>query len=116
MWRSWRPRCGSRPRALCRLESVVYPRPLILSLACEFLRCEHLQGERVNLVAHRFSQGAIDQLMALHGSLAREHGRNHHGVEMHVVLALDARLAAGQTGFDDLRHLFWIHARSCKLP
>jgi hypothetical protein len=70
----------------------------------------------VNLVAHRFSQGAIDQLMALHGSLARERGRNHHGLEMHVVLALDERLAAGQAGFDDLRHLFWIHARSCKYP
>src|SRR4030088_1276894 len=53
--------------------------------------------------------------MALHGAFSRERGRNDHGLEMHVVLALDERLAAGQACFDDLRYLFWIHARSCKL-
>src|ERR1700687_2111723 len=92
------------PPLICSLSTSRDP-----ALACKFFRCEHLQRQRVNLVPHRLPQGAIDQLMTLDGATALECSRNHHGLEMHVAPALAQRLAAGQAGFDDFRHLFWIH-------
>jgi hypothetical protein len=47
--------------------------------------------------------------MALHRTFAGEGGRNHHGLEMHIILAFDQRPAAGQTSLDELRDLSWIH-------
>jgi arabinose-5-phosphate isomerase len=51
--------------------------------------------------------------MALHRAFAHERGGYHHGLEMHIVLALDQRTATGETGLDELRYLLWIHTRSC---
>src|ERR1700733_1714164 len=78
-------------------------------LACEFFRCKHLQRQRMDLVAHRLPQGAIDHLMTLHGALAGESRRNDHTLQMHIVLALDQRLGAGQARFDDARYLLRTH-------
>src|SRR6202522_4877725 len=63
----------------------------------------------MDLVAHRLPQSAIDHLMTLHGTLARECRRDDHGLEMHIILALDQRLGAGQARFDDARYLLRIH-------
>src|SRR5271168_5260046 len=49
----------------------------------------HLQGERMDLVAHQGSEGLVHELMALHGAQSCEFLRDHHGLEMHVVLARD---------------------------
>src|ERR1700689_4908174 len=95
------------PPWICNLSTSRNP-----ALAGKFFGCENLQRQGMNLVAHRFPQGAIDQLVTFHGAAALERGRNHHGLEVHVVLALDERSGAGQTGFDDLRDLLWIHTRS----
>src|SRR5271154_4286142 len=63
--------------------------PLICSLStrlpCVFVRCEHLQRERVYFVAYRRAQGRIHQLVPLHCTLAGEAGRDHHRLEMHIV-------------------------------
>src|SRR3984885_425007 len=96
---------SAMPPLICNLST---------SLRSELLRRKHLQRQRVNLIAHGFPQGAVHHLMALHGSLAGEFRCNHHGLEMHVVVALDERLAAGQAAFDDFRYLLLVHARSCK--
>src|SRR5271156_277617 len=78
-------------------------------LACEFFRRKHLQRQRMDLVAHRLPQGAIDHLVTLHGALAGESRRDDHSLEMHIVFALDQRLGAGQPRFDDARHLLRTH-------
>jgi arabinose-5-phosphate isomerase len=67
----------------------------------------------MNLVADGRAESAVHQLMALHRAFARECGGNHHCLEMHIVLALDQRPAAGETRLDELRYLLWIHTRSC---
>src|SRR6202789_1366723 len=68
----------------------------------------------MDLVAHRLAQGAIDHLMTLHGALAGKARRDDHGLEMHIVFALDQRLGAGQARFDDARHVFRTHTCSRK--
>jgi arabinose-5-phosphate isomerase len=52
--------------------------------------------------------------MPLYGLLADERGRDHHGLEMHIVLAGHQRMAAAQSGLDELCYLLWIHAVSSK--
>src|SRR5271170_3424882 len=51
------------------------------------IRRIHLQGERVDFIAHQGSEGLVDELMPLHGAQARETRSDHHRLEMHVVLA-----------------------------
>jgi arabinose-5-phosphate isomerase len=82
-------------------------------LGRELFRGEHLQCQRVNLIANRRAERAVHQLMALHRTFAGEAGGYHHGLEMHVILALDQRTAASKTCLDELRYLLWIHTRSC---
>src|SRR4029077_1061932 len=90
--------------------------PWICNLSTrEFFRRKYLQGQGVNLVAHRRPQCAVDQLMALHGALAGKRRRDDHRLEMHVILALDQRLGAGQSAFYHLRQLLWIHAQLPKI-
>src|ERR1700685_3719455 len=78
-------------------------------LPCVLVRRIDLQRQRMDLAAHRFSQGGIHQLVSLHRPLAGKCGRNHHGLEVHIVLAFPHRLSAGQARLDQLRYLLWIH-------
>src|SRR5580692_8090236 len=60
-----------------------------------FIRREHLQRERMDFAPHRRAERGVHQLMALHRPLADECRCNHHRLEMHIVIALHQRPAAG---------------------
>src|SRR5277367_2272172 len=81
---------------------------------CIFIRREHLQCQRVNFAAHGLSEGGVHQLMALYRTLAGKSGRNHHGLEMHIVVAFHQRVAACQARLDELCYLLWTHADTSK--
>src|SRR5271168_1505248 len=78
---------------------------LSTSLPCIFIRRERLQRQSMNFVAHSLPQGGVHQLMALYGPPAGECGRDHHGLEMHIVVAFHQRMAAGQASLDKSRYL-----------
>src|SRR5260370_12591291 len=96
---------GAMPPCSCGLST---------ALPCVFVGRKSLQRESVNLVAHRRAERGVHHLMPLYGLLADERRRDHHGLEMHVVLAAHQRMAAAQSGLDQLCHLLWIHAVSSK--
>src|ERR1700678_662400 len=78
-------------------------------LACEFFRRKHLQSQRMDLVAHRLPQGAINLLMPLHGAPPGETRRDGPSLDLPLVFALAPRPGAGQARFDDARYLLRTH-------
>src|SRR5450432_3602982 len=91
------------PPCICNLST---------SPPCVFFRRKHLQRQRVDLIAHRGAQRRVHHLMPLHRALAEESRGDHHGIEMHIVLTRNQRMAAAQPRLDELCHLLWIHADS----
>src|SRR3984957_14991885 len=65
------------PPWICSLSTSRHP-----ALTGKLFRSEHLQRQRVDLVAHRGAERAVHQLMAQHAALAGKRRRDHHGLEM----------------------------------
>src|ERR1700734_1179001 len=55
-----------------------------LTRALVLIRRIHLQGERVDFIAHQGSEGLVYELMPLHGAQTREFLGDHHRLEMHI--------------------------------
>src|SRR5258708_11634798 len=96
---------SAMPPCICSLST---------ALPCVLVRRKYLQRQSRSRVAHRRAERGVHHLMPLYGLLADERRRDHHGLEMHVVLAAHQRMAAAQSGLDQLCHLLWIHAVSSK--
>src|ERR1700722_2342436 len=80
------------PPWICSLSTSRTAR-LTRALALVLDRRIHLQGERMDVIAHQGSEGLVHELVALHGTQSREFLGDHHRLEMHVVLARDHRAA-----------------------
>src|ERR1700691_6215899 len=72
------------PPWICSLSTSGTAR-LTRRLAPVLIRRVHLQGERVDFIAHQGSEGLVHELMPLHGAQTRETSSDHHRLEMHVV-------------------------------
>src|SRR3984885_10838454 len=83
-----------------------------LTRALVLIRRIHLQGERVDFIAHQGSEGLVYELMPLYRAQTRETRSDHHRFEMHVVLARNRRAAVWKTPLNELGDLLWIHALS----
>src|SRR5579862_9192157 len=83
-----------------------------LTLARVLIRCIHLQGERVDFIAHQGAEGLVHELVPLYGPQTCEIRRDHHRLEMDVVFTCNRRAAPGKTPLNELGDLLWIHALS----
>ena len=79
---------------------------------------QRLQRQRVDLPAHRIAQRRVHQLVTLQRALPVEQGRDHHGLEVHVVVGAYERAGARQAVLDVLANLvgghFGLTKRGCR--
>jgi hypothetical protein len=63
----------------------------------------------MNFVTHPIAQGAVDELVTRDAALPGELRGHDPGMEVSMVIGFDVYVCTGETGADELGHLFGIH-------
>src|SRR5579862_5684223 len=98
------PKCALHPREAGLPGFAACP-----SRAPRFFRCESLDRQGVDVIAHARAERLIDELMAREAALSREFSGDDPGREMCIVVRFHPDVRSGQAGPDELGDLFCVH-------